>query len=138
MSEAVVQARFVTGSIFRHVVTMTLTGALGLMSMFLVDLADLFFLSMLNQTEITAAIGYAGIISFANLSMSIGMGIAAAALVARNLGAGNPQRARELATSTLLFTLLISSALTIVIALSLDFLLQLLGARGEALHLAKG
>ena len=31
--------RFVTGSIMRHVVVMTLTGALGLMAMFLVDLA---------------------------------------------------------------------------------------------------
>ena len=29
----------------RHVVVMTLTGALGLMSLFLVDLIDLFFLS---------------------------------------------------------------------------------------------
>ena len=48
--------RFVTGSIMRHVVVMTLTGALGLMAMFLVDLADLFFLSLLNLTEVTAAI----------------------------------------------------------------------------------
>jgi uncharacterized membrane protein YedE/YeeE len=57
MSPSDTQARFVTGSILRHVVTMTLTGALGLMSMFLVDLADLFFLSLLKQTEVTAAIG---------------------------------------------------------------------------------
>jgi putative MATE family efflux protein len=131
------QAPFVTGSILRHVVTMTLTGALGLMSMFLVDLADLFFLSLLKQTEVTAAIGYAGIISFANLSISIGTGIAAAALVARNLGAGKPERAREFATSTLFFTLLISGFLTILIALPLDFILRFLGAQGEALHLAK-
>jgi putative MATE family efflux protein len=137
MSPSDTQARFVTGSILRHVVTMTLTGALGLMSMFLVDLADLFFLSLLKQTEVTAAIGYAGIISFANLSMSIGTGIAAAALVARNLGARRPERAREFATSTLLFTLLISAFLTILIAVSLDPILRFLGAGGEALHLAK-
>jgi putative MATE family efflux protein len=130
-------ARFVTGSILRHVVTMTLTGALGLMSMFLVDLADLFFLSMLNQTEVTAAIGYAGTISFVNLSLSIGTGIAAAALVARNLGAGQPERAREFASSTLLFSLILSSLITIAIAFSTEFLLRLLGAEGEALHLAK-
>ena len=49
------QARFVTGSIMRHVVIMTFTSALGLMAMFLVDLADLFFLSLLNQTEVAAA-----------------------------------------------------------------------------------
>ena len=87
-------APFVTGSTMRHVVVMTLTGALGLMSLFSVDLVDLFFLSMLNQTEVTAAIGYAGTIVFTNLSVSIGSGIAAAALVARNLGAGDMERAR--------------------------------------------
>jgi Na+-driven multidrug efflux pump len=84
------EARFVTGSTMRHVVIMTFTGAVGLMSMFLVDLADLFYLSMLGKTEITAAIGYAGTIVFTNLSLCIGTGIAASVLVARNLGAKSP------------------------------------------------
>ncbi|HHI82199.1 MAG TPA: hypothetical protein ENJ99_03520, partial [Rhizobiales bacterium] len=57
-------ARFVTGSILGHVVTMTLTSAIGLMALFLVDFADLFFLSLLGKTEITAAIGFAGMIAF--------------------------------------------------------------------------
>jgi putative MATE family efflux protein len=131
------QARFVTGSIMRHVSVMTFTGALGLMALFLVDLADLFFLSLLGQTEITAAIGYAGNIAFANLSISIGTGIAAAALVARNLGAREPERARQFATTGLAFTLMLSTALTLAICVSLDWLLPLLGAHGEALRLAK-
>jgi putative MATE family efflux protein len=132
-----VQARFLEGTIMRHVVVMTLTSALGLMAMFLVDLADLFFLAMLNQTEVTAAIGFAGTISFANLSMSLGTGIAAAALVARNLGARQTERAKEFASSSLLFTLLISAALTVMAAVFADPLLRLLGADGEALRLAK-
>ena len=74
-----IAAPFVTGSTMRHVVVMTLTGAVGLMALFLVDLVDLFFLSLLNDTEVTAAIGYAGTIVFSNLSVSIGCGIAAAA-----------------------------------------------------------
>jgi putative MATE family efflux protein len=131
------QARFVTGSIMRHVSVMTFTGAVGLMALFLVDLADLFFLSLLGQTEITAAIGYAGNIAFANLGISIGTGIAGAALVARNLGARAPERARQFATTSLTFTLILSSALTLIICLSLDWLLRLLGAQGEALRLAK-
>jgi putative MATE family efflux protein len=131
------QARFLSGPIMRHVIVMTLTGALGLMSMFLVDLADLFFLSLLGKTEITAAIGYAGTLAFANLSLSIGTGIAAAALVARNLGAGNPERAREFATSALMYALLVSAILSIAIAGFAGDLLHLLGARGEALHLAR-
>jgi putative MATE family efflux protein len=130
-------ARFVTGSTMRHVVVMTLTGALGLMALFLVDLIDLFFLSMLNQTEVTAAIGYAGTIVFSNLSMSIGSGIAAAALVARNIGAGNPERARDFATSSLMFSLIVSGLVTVAIALGSGGLLSLLGATGEAKRLAQ-
>jgi putative MATE family efflux protein len=121
----------------RHVVIMTLTGAVGLMSLFLVDLADLYFLSLLNDTNITAAIGYAGTIGFANLSISIGIGISSAALVARNLGSGNVDRAKDFATTTLLFSVLMSAAYTLLVALGADYLLRLLGAQGEALVQAK-
>lgn len=131
------QAKFLQGSIMRHVVFMTLTSAIGLMAMFMVDLADLFYLSMLKQTAVTAAIGFAGTLAFANLSMSLGTGIAAAALVARNLGARQTDRAREFAGSTLLFTLLISAVFTVIAAVFADPMLRALGADGEALHLAK-
>ncbi len=131
------EARFVTGSTMRHVVVMTFTGALGLMSMFLVDLLDLFYLSLLGKTEITAAIGYAGTVVFTNLSLCIGTGIAAAVLVARNLGAKRPERAREFATSCFMYSCILSAIFSGLIALSADWLLRLLGAQGEALHLAK-
>jgi putative MATE family efflux protein len=131
------QAKFLQGSIMRHIVVMTLTSAVGLMAVFLVDLADLYFLAQLNDTNITAAIGFAGTIAFANLSLSIGTGIAAAALVARNMGMRDPERAKEFATSTWLFTVLISAAYTLLVALFLPQILGLLGATGEALHQAK-
>jgi putative MATE family efflux protein len=130
-------ARFLSGSIWRHVVIMTLTGAVGLMSLFIVDLADLYFLSLLDNTEVTAAIGYAGTVGFANLSISIGIGIASAALVARNLGAGQTERAKDFATSTLLFAVLMSAAYTLLIAVAAEPLLRLLGATGGALDQAK-
>lgn len=131
------EARFVTGSIMRHVVVMTFTGAVGLMSMFLVDLADLLYLSLLGKTEITAAIGYAGTIVFTNLSLCIGTGIAASVLVARNLGARRPERAREFATSCFMYSCILSAIYSLIIALTSAWLLRLLGARGEALHLAQ-
>jgi putative MATE family efflux protein len=130
-------APFITGSTMRHVVVMTLTGALGLMALFAVDLVDLFFLSMLNETAVTAAIGYAGTVVFANLSVAIGSGIAAAALVARNVGAGDMVRARQYATSALLFSLIVAAAITIAINIGSGALLSLLGAKGEAKRLAQ-
>lgn len=59
-----VSPRFVTGSLHRHIAVMTSTAALGLMAIFLVDLADIYFLSLLGETELAAAIGYAGSILF--------------------------------------------------------------------------
>ncbi len=130
-------APFLAGSTMRHVIVMTLTGALGLMALFAVDLVDLFFLSMLNQTAVTAAIGYAGTVVFTNLSVAIGSGIAAAALVARNVGAGDMNRAREYATSALMFSLMVSAVITVAINLGSGALLSLLGASGEAKRLAQ-
>ena len=130
-------APFVTGSTMRHVIVMTLTGALGLMALFLVDLIDLFFLSMLNDTAVTAAIGYAGTVVFANLSIAIGSGIAAAAMVARNVGAGDMERARQYATSALMFSLIAAAVVTLAINVGSGGLLWLLGAEGEARRLAQ-
>ena len=136
MSQEASTARFVNGSIMRHVVIMTLTGAVGLMSLFAVDLADLYFLSLLNDTNVTAAIGFAGTVGFINLSMSIGIGIASAALVSRSLGAGQPDRARDFATSTLTFAVCVSAAYTLAIAVGARSLMQFLGASGDALDQA--
>ncbi len=61
------QAKFLEGSIMGDIIIMTLTGAVGLMAVFLVDLADLYFLSQLHDTNITAAIGFAGTIAFASV-----------------------------------------------------------------------
>lgn len=121
----------------RHVVVMTLMSAVGLMSLFIVDLADLYFLSLLNNNDITAAIGYAGTVGFTNLSISIGIGIASVALVARQIGAGNTERAKDYATTSLLFSILLSGAYTLLIAFCADGFLRLLGAEGAALQQAK-
>jgi putative MATE family efflux protein len=121
----------------RHVVVTTLLSAIGLMSLFIVDLADLYFLSLLGNNDITAAIGYAGTVGFTNLSISIGIGIASVALVARQIGAGNRQRAKDYATTTLLFSILLSAAYTLLIALGAESFLRFLGAEGAALEQAK-
>jgi putative MATE family efflux protein len=116
----------------RHVVVMTLTSSVGLMALFVVDLASLFFLNLLGRTEITAAIGYAGTISFINLSLSLGLGIAASALVSRSLGAGEVERARRYATSALAATTIVAIAIAVLTALFTEPLLAMLGANGEA------
>src|SRR6056297_4032555 len=95
------QAVFLQGSLFRHITVMSLTSSVGLMAVFLVDFVDMVFIGMLGKAELAAAIGYAGSILFFTTSVGVGMAIAAGALVARNLGGGDADRARQVATHVL-------------------------------------
>ena len=120
-----------------HVVVMTLTGALGLMAVFFVDLADMYFLSLLGEAEVAGAIGFAGAVVFINLSIGIGIAITSSALVSRSVGAGNTQAAQGFAASTLLFSLLFAVVVAILLWVGTSSILSLLGAKGEALRMAE-
>lgn len=129
--------RFTSGSIAYHVLVMTLTGAVGTMALFLVDLTSLFFLSLLSQTAVTAAMGYASSVIFFALSVGLGTGVAASALVSRSVGAGDVERARGYATSSLLFSIISSTLISILLVLFSDDLLLLMNGTGRAKDLAQ-
>jgi putative MATE family efflux protein len=126
-----VAPRFVTGSLLRHVVVMSSTGAIGLIAIFLVDLINLFYISMLGQQPVAAAVGFAGVVAFFHLSFCVGVMIAIAAVVSRAIGAGRADEARRLATAGLV----LMAALCVLVAGAtfafLGPLLDLLGAVGE-------
>ncbi len=60
MSKAV----FTRGSTLRHVVNMTAASTVGLVAMFTVDLVDMYFLSLLGEQELAAAVGFGGTLLF--------------------------------------------------------------------------
>ena len=63
-STAVLQRKFVTGSTLKHVFNMTVASSIGLIAIFAVDLLNLFYILLLGQKELTAALGYAGTLLF--------------------------------------------------------------------------
>lgn len=128
--------RFVTGSIMRHLLVMTATSAVGLMAIFVGDLANIYFLSLLKDVETVAAVGYASSILFFATSIGIGLAIAATALVAPAIGARDRERARRLATSTHVAAAVVSMVLAFALWLFVPQLLAGLGARGRTLALA--
>lgn len=128
--------KFVTGSILRHILVMTGTGAIGLMAIFVGDLANIYFLSLSNDQAVVAAVGYASSILFFSTSIGIGLSIAAMAMVAPALGAGLRVRARRLSGHAHILTFLVSAALSIVLWFAIEWLLSLIGAKGEAHRLA--
>jgi Na+-driven multidrug efflux pump len=128
--------RFVTGPIARHILVMTGTSAVGLMAIFFSDFANIFFLGLVGDLRLLAAVGYASSILFFILSAGIGMAIAVTALVAPALGARDVARARRLATHALLVAGGASTTLVAALWLVLPVLLAGLGAEGRAMALA--
>ncbi len=117
----------------RHVVTMALSGALGLSFTFLVDFLALWWISQLRVETMIAAVGIAGTIQFAVMSVAIGMMIGAVALVSRSIGMGERERARRIATVGIVLT---TGLMTLISALIWVFRRQVLiasGAQGEVL-----
>lgn len=130
------QAKFLEGSLFRHITVMSLTASVGLMAVFIVDFVDMIFISMLGKAELAAAIGYAGAILFFTSSFGIGMAIAAGALVSRALGSGDLELARRRATNTLIYGILFGVIFAGIVWANLETLSALMGASGETLELS--
>jgi len=124
-------AKFTTGSMMRHVVVMTATGSIGLMAVFVVDLLNLFYISLLGEQELAAAIGYAGTVLFFATSICIGVTISGVALVSQALGARERDRARRLAASSLVFMIVVSTVLTLATLPFVGSILSSLGAEGH-------
>ncbi len=122
----------------RHVVVMTATSSVGLVSIFAVDALNLFYISLLGQQELAAAIGYAATLMFFTISICIGISIAAAALVGRAIGAENAAKTKSMATWSLIYIFIIGVIIAALAFPLLPFFLKTIGAQGETLALALG
>ncbi len=126
--------RFLTGSTMRHVLVMTLTGSLGLIFMFLVDVATLFWVSKLEQERLMAALGFAWTIQFFTISVGIGFIIATTAQVSRSIGQGNLKQARKQTTSAIIYAVAIQAILAAFVVIYRFEILSMAGASGETLR----
>ncbi|EGU38866.1 multi antimicrobial extrusion protein MatE [Vibrio ichthyoenteri ATCC 700023] len=123
-------AKFTQGSTMRHILVMSGAGSIGLMALFVVDLLDMLFISMLGQVELAAAVGFAGTLTFFSTSISIGTSIAMGALVSKAIGAKQFTHARALSSSIMLTAFLISCVVSAVMFAFIPELLAALGAKG--------
>lgn len=127
---------YLSGPIMGHIQRMTLSGGLGLMALFAVDFVDLFFISLLGERELAAAIGFAGSVLFFCQSLSIGLAIAVGATVSRAIGANDPDRAKALIGSGFVLTFTTGAVVATSVWLGRDWVLSLLGAEGYTLDQA--
>jgi len=130
-------AKFVEGSTMRHILVMSGAGSVGLMALFVVDLLDMLFISMLGQVELAAAVGFAGTLTFFSTSVSIGTSIAMGALVSKAIGAKQRLTARQLSSSIMMTAFVISSIVTTGMYIHIPELLAAIGAQGVAAERAQ-
>ncbi|AXO15404.1 MATE family efflux transporter [Thalassospira indica] len=128
---ALQQQYFIGGSVLRHILGMASTSMLALVAMVAVDALDLFFLSLLGDVDIVAALGFAWPLIFFTLAISLGVSTSMTALVARAEGLGDRDRARVMATHILLFGVGLSVLMTAVIWWGAPGMLGWLGASGR-------
>lgn len=130
--------KFTQGSILRHTLVMTATGAIGTLSIFAVDLLSLLYVSWLGRTELKAAVGFATQVSLFPIAVNIGLSIAVTAAVSRALGSGDRASARRVAGSGLVHVALAGALMTALVLCFAGPLLRLFGARGGTLDIAYG
>lgn len=140
-------ATYTEGPVLKHVSVLSLTSAVGLFAIFIVDLVDMYFISLLGNASLAAAVGFAGLGLFLGASACIGISIAVSTVVSQAIGeeardglsgrsSGFGAKARRMATHGLLYSLCWTIPLTVATLIYAPQLLSLIGARDEVLALA--
>src|SRR6056297_1618258 len=127
---------FTRGNLMRHVTVMSFNSSIGILAIYLVDLMDIFFVSLLGHKEVAAAAGYASTIMFFVSAVSIGFSVAAGALTAQRLGKNDHKGARHLATNATIAACMAGMVFPITMWPFLPFLVGLIGASSEVAELA--
>lgn len=130
------QAHYTEGSIYKHILTMASLSAIGLLSIFVVDLVDLYFLSLLGEIQMASAIGFAGVVLFFTIAISIGLMITMGALVAKSIGAKEVAAAKQYTVNIFIISIFFGSFIGFVTWYFAVDILSAMGAKGRSLELA--
>ncbi|WP_432696281.1 MATE family efflux transporter [Marinobacterium sp. YM272] len=93
-------------------VRMTLPMMVGIVSLMLFNIADIWFVGQLG-TEPLAALAFTFPVTFSVTSLAIGLGVGTSATLARLIGAGETRNASRMATDNLIMTVVLMSAVGI-------------------------
>ena len=129
-------ARLTQGSLVVNVVRLAWPTVVGLLGIFLFNLADVFFVGKLGTTPL-AAISFVFPLLFAFITLSIALGIATTALVAQALGEGKTREAYGLGSSAVVLAFLYGLALATAGFFTIEPIFNAMGASSETLPLIK-
>ena len=122
----------VDGSIQRSLIRMTTPMIIGMLALFTFQLVDTWFISFLG-TESLTAISFTFPVTFAVMSLAIGLGIGASAVVAKALGSSQFEKAKEAATVINYISLILACLVVIISWILMEDIFTLMGANDRLL-----
>lgn len=128
------KARFVHGSVSRHIMAMSATNAIGISALFLSDLIDIYFISLLGQSSYTAAIGYASSIILFSTSICIALVTVNSAIVAKYIGQNEANSAKQHVCLIACFAFLSTTVFASFLFYFTPSILLTIGAQDEQLQ----
>ncbi len=123
---------YLSGPIFKPLIKMAGASLFGMLTIFAVTLVDMFFISLLGDHTLLAAIGFSQSLLFVIGALGIGFSVATGVIVAQAYGRGGTHEAAYPHTALVLLALFISIILTALIYLCSDTLLTFVGALEDA------
>ena len=122
----------VDGSIQRSLIRMTTPMIIGMLALFTFQLVDTWFISFLG-TESLTAISFTFPVTFTVMSLAIGLGIGASAVVAKALGSSQFEKAKEAATVINYISLILACLVVIISWILMEEIFTLMGANDRLL-----
>ncbi len=122
----------VEGSIQKSLIRMTTPMIIGMLMLFTFSLVDTWFISFLG-TESLTAISFTFPVTFTVMSLAIGLGIGASAVVAKYVGRSEFEKAKEAATVINYISFLLATVIVAVCWFFMDDLFRLMGASEQLL-----
>ena len=116
------------GSIQKSLIRMTTPMIIGMFMLFTFSLVDTLFISFLG-TEALAAISFTFPVTFTIMSLAIGLGIGASAVVGKYLGLSEYKKAKEASTVINYISLLLATIVVAICWFFMDSIFNLMGAR---------
>ena len=116
------------GSIQKSLIRMTTPMIIGMLMLFSFSLVDTLFISFLG-TEALTAISFTFPVTFTIMSLAIGLGIGASAVVGKYLGRSEYEKAKEASTVINYISLLLATIVVAICWFFMDSIFNLMGAR---------
>ena len=129
-------ARLIEGSTAKHLVNLTMPMFLGISSMFTASLIDTIYVGWLGSAEL-AAVSFSFPLIMGLTTLSMGIGVGGASIIARLAGGGDKAPIRSLSTHALLLAALLATILSIGLYFSQGPVFRVLGADAEILSLIR-